>query len=61
MNHVDSLAAAAVYTMGEGSECQPLAILQGMELEWTDASTEKEITIPPQDDLYWPIFQNLID
>ncbi len=56
INRADALAAAAVLVMGEGNERRPLALLQGMELEFTEATDPSELQIPPKDDLYWPLF-----
>jgi len=56
----DGLASAAVITMGEGAEQIPLAIITDPPVEWTDSPPDpKELSIPPEDDLYRPFFENL--
>ncbi len=55
----DSLAAAAVLTMGEGSECQPLAIINQAPIEFCDRVNRNELKIDIQDDMYKPFFVNL--
>lgn len=52
----DSLATAAVLLMGEGSEQQPLAVITGAPVEWTEKVDKMELRIPPEDDMYAPIF-----
>lgn len=56
INRADALAAAVVLVMGEGSERRPLALLRGMECEFTEATDPSELRIEPKDDLYWPLF-----
>lgn len=53
VNVIDSLASAAVLTMGEAAECTPMAVLECDKLEFTKTSSSKEITIPPSEDLYF--------
>ena len=57
INHVDALAAAAVWVMGEGKEQCPLAIIKGAMLNWKGDSSSKDIRISPEEDLYRPLFQ----
>lgn len=57
VNIPDSLAAAAVYTMGEGDECTPMAIIRGARhIEYTDQMPDKAarayFSMPMQDDIY---------
>ncbi len=59
INRADAFAAAAVVTMGEGKECRPLAVLSGMECEFSENTDPKELRIPPADDLYMPLFRHL--
>lgn len=54
---VDSLAAMAVFVMGEANEQCPLAVVSGAKLEFTDSSSCEEIAIPLKDDLYFPILE----
>lgn len=56
INRADALAAAAVLVMGEGRERRPLAVLRGMDCEFTEHTDPSELRIEPEDDLYWPLF-----
>lgn len=59
-NIPDSLAASAVLTMGEGSESQPLALINDAPISFTDRETDpREIMIAPHDDVYKPFFTEL--
>lgn len=58
-NVADGLATAAVLTMGEGEEQQPLAIIEGAKVEWSEKVDPKELEIPIEDDMYRPLFENL--
>ena len=52
----DSLATAAVLSMGEGGERQPLAVITGAPVEFTKRVKKKELLIPLKDDMYAPLF-----
>lgn len=55
-NVVDSLATAACLCMGEGSEQQPLAVITGAPVVFTDTVVEKsDVCIDKEDDLYYPL------
>lgn len=56
----DSLATAAVLCMGEGKECQPLAIIRNGPVVFTDKINKKELFIEPSKDIYAPLFQSFI-
>jgi coenzyme F420-0:L-glutamate ligase len=56
---VDSLAAAAVFTMGEGSECLPLAIIKDADIKFCEKVNSKELLIDIEDDMYGPLFTRL--
>lgn len=58
-NVADSLATAAVLVMGEGSEQQPLAIIENAPIEFCDRIHRKELHIDIQDDMYRPLFSKL--
>lgn len=58
-NIPDSLASAAVLVMGEGKEQQPLAIVTGLEVEYTERTNRKETIIPPEHDMYRPFFEEI--
>lgn len=59
VNVADSLAAAAVLTMGEGSERQPLAIITDAAVEFADRIRRDELYIDINDDMYRPLFAHL--
>ncbi len=61
VNRADAWAAAAVATMGEGRERRPLAVLRGMECEFTENCNPRELQIPLKDDLYYPFFRHLAE
>ncbi|MDB5265104.1 MAG: hypothetical protein JWN64_675, partial [Parcubacteria group bacterium] len=56
---VDSLAAAAVLTMGEGNESIPLAVVSDAPVEFTDRMNRKERLIPIKEDIYLPFLGKL--
>lgn len=56
----DSLAAAAVLTMGEGNERQPLAIIEEAPIKFADRINRHELDISIEDDMYAPLFSKLI-
>jgi F420-0:gamma-glutamyl ligase len=57
VNVADSLATAAVYTMGEWDECQPLAIIKDSQVTYTNVRQNgDELIIDPEDDMYRPLF-----
>ncbi|HSX38635.1 MAG TPA: coenzyme F420-0:L-glutamate ligase [Chlamydiales bacterium] len=63
-NHVDALAASAVFCMGEGSEQTPFAVIEETaKIEFqpsapTDLETQ-QISIPIDEDLYAPLLKNI--
>jgi putative folate metabolism gamma-glutamate ligase len=64
INLLDSLAATAVYVMGEGSEQTPLAIIENApKIEFQDTPPSKEevdsITISLTEDLYAPLLTDV--
>jgi putative folate metabolism gamma-glutamate ligase len=57
-NIADSLAAAAVYTMGEGAEQTPIAIIEGAgNIEFSEKDFSVEIN--PDDDIYSPLLKSI--
>ncbi len=60
MNLVDGMAVSAVYTMGEGAESQPLAVISSDELIFTERDTRGDLVIAPQEDLYAPFFKGFL-
>lgn len=60
-NHADALAAAAVLTMGEGNESQPLALVTDAPIQFTNRPiTSKELFISIDQDKYLPYVQELL-
>lgn len=55
VNVVDALAGAAVFAMGEANDQRPLAVIKGVEAEFTDDMDQREVAIPIEEDLYVPI------
>jgi coenzyme F420-0:L-glutamate ligase len=55
----DSLATSAVLLMGEGNECQPLAIIKDAPVIFTNKSNRKELDIEIKEDMYQPLFEKI--
>lgn len=55
----DSLATAAVLTMGEGNERQPLAVIKQAPITFCEKINRNELRIDITDDLYRPLFDRL--
>lgn len=55
----DSLATSAVLIMGEGSERQPLALINDAPVEFVDKINKKELAIDPKEDVYQPLFEKI--
>lgn len=53
----DSLATAAVLTMGEGDEQQPLAIISDAPVQYADKINKNELKIDIKEDIYGPMFE----
>ena len=58
-NIADSLATAAVLVMGEGAECQPLAIIEGAPVVFSEKVNRTEVLISAKDDMYGPLFKSV--
>ena len=56
INVADALAVAATFTMGEGKECRPLAIVTA-PVEFTKLPDNSELRMPFEEDLYKPLLQ----
>jgi F420-0:gamma-glutamyl ligase len=54
---VDALASLAVFVMGEADDCTPLAVISNAKVEFTTESSAQEITIEPENDLYFPLLK----
>ncbi len=62
VNVPDSLAASAVYAMGESDECTPLCIIQGADqIRFVEHHTYQDFFIPPKDDMYWPLLKKIYE
>lgn len=55
----DSLATAAVLTMGESNERQPLALIKNAPVEFTAKIKSRELIINPEEDIYAPLFRRV--
>lgn len=54
----DSLATAAILVMGEGSEQQPLAVIENAPVEFVDKNpSRRELYMDPKEDVYQPLFE----
>lgn len=56
VNVIDALSVAAVYAMGESSECTPLALIEATGVAFSEESSASEIQISSEDDIYAPLF-----
>lgn len=61
MNLVDGIATSAVMMMGEGSESTPLAIVNGVDVEFNNLSNMESLSIPLSDDLYGPLLRTYLE
>jgi F420-0:gamma-glutamyl ligase len=59
VNIADSLATAAVLLMGEGDEQQPLAVVTGAPIKYTNQIDKDELKIDIREDMYGPLFKTL--
>ena len=55
----DSLATAAVLTMGEAAERRPLALIEGAPVVFLDQIRHGELSIDIKEDVYQPLFQKI--
>lgn len=55
----DSLATAAVLTMGEGTEKQPLAVVSDTPIEFVNKIKRDELKIDIKEDIYKPLFEKI--
>lgn len=58
VNVADGLATAATLMMGEANESRPLAIVDCADLVFGETGSLAEVSIPPEEDLYFPFFKN---
>ena len=59
INVADALAVAATLTMGEGGESCPLALLKA-GVEFMESTSNRELQIPLEEDLYKPFLQRFL-
>lgn len=57
VNLADALAAAAAVTMGERNEQTPLCIIKQAPVKFVTRTNSSEISYPPEQDLYAPLFK----
>lgn len=55
----DSLATSAVFLMGEGNECQPLALISESSVSFSDRINKNELKIDIKEDVYQPLFEKI--
>jgi len=59
VNIADSLAAAAVVLMGEGSELKPLALIKGAPVQFQHLVDQEELKVSMLNDMYVSFFRNM--
>ncbi|MDR0647586.1 MAG: coenzyme F420-0:L-glutamate ligase [Puniceicoccales bacterium] len=61
INVVDALTVSAVFAMGEGNECTPLAMIEhAPHVTFNENShAYREVCIAPEEDLYQPLLKSL--
>lgn len=58
-NIVDSLAAAAVFSMGEGKEKRPIAIIRGAKIKFIPKNLSRNLYINDiKKDIFYPLLKN---
>jgi len=57
---VDAIASMAVLSMGEAADGAPLALVSGVQIEYSEGSSADEIKIEPELDLYRPLLKEFI-
>lgn len=60
INYADSLAAAAVLTMGEANEQCPLAIIENAPVEFTDSPQSRLYTPDLKSDMYYRLYEHML-
>jgi coenzyme F420-0:L-glutamate ligase len=61
-NLADSIAAAANLVMGEGSECQPVAVVRGLNnLEFTDRVDVDYFMVPYREDTFRVLYERFLE
>ena len=56
VNVADSLASAAVHSMGEGNESTPLAVIKTGLVEFVQGRVR--VNVAPEEDIYFPLYKN---
>ncbi|MFZ1987775.1 MAG: coenzyme F420-0:L-glutamate ligase [Minisyncoccia bacterium] len=59
-NIADGLASSAVLAMGEGGEQQPLAVIEGAPVVFSNTTKQSELFIAVHDDLFIPYLSKLL-
>jgi len=60
VNVADAIAGAAVFAMGEANDQRPLAVIDGINAEFTDHGDPGEVSISREEDLYAPILKTAL-
>lgn len=55
----DSMASICVMLMGEASEQSPLAIIEGLKLDWSTTCDASQLSYSYEDDMYHPLLESL--
>jgi len=61
INAADALASSAVFLMGEGGQCTPLAVITEAPLSFIEGAHPEELKIPLKEDLYYPLLNSLLE
>ncbi|MBP6859755.1 MAG: coenzyme F420-0:L-glutamate ligase [Candidatus Magasanikbacteria bacterium] len=59
VNVADSLSTAAAFTMGEGNEQQPLALITKAKIDFCEKIKKNELHIDLREDMYMPLFSTM--
>ncbi len=59
-NIADAIAAGAVLVMGETNECQPVVVVRGATLEFTEENTKDELFMSFKDDTFRALYKDFL-
>jgi F420-0:gamma-glutamyl ligase len=60
LNLIDAIATSAVMMMGESDEQTPLALVSGAPVEFSEQTKASDLAFEISEDLYYPLYQDLI-
>lgn len=61
-NMVDAIAAMGGLVMGEGNECQPIAIVRDVSgIKYTSKDLREDLFIAPEEDMYYPLMKKFYE